>query len=249
MKHLTEEQKNDELVKSLISDGGFSEEVVAGWIEDGTIKLEKSVQTGLDDHGEGDGDGEHEKKEKKDKKDDEKDPDEGGDADGEGDKKDIAKSLGLDVFMKSMKEEILSDLNGQNEEILKSIDSKIEKSLGDIADKFEKSLDAMRKAIVAFGESAPNFKTAGLSKAIIEKSIEHGGGAKDEDNKTVLSVSRDRSVVRELLMKSIDEESDPEIQKSLRENCNAYVLDPIYGAVGEFAAKYMYEHKNVRLVK
>lgn len=224
MKHLTEEQKNDELVKSLISDGGFSEEVVAGWIEDGTIKLEKSVQTGPDDHGEGDGDG-------------------------EGDKKDIAKSLGLDVFMKSMKEEILSDLNGQNEEILKSIDSKIEKSLGDIADKFEKSLDAMRKAIVAFGESAPNFKTAGLSKAIIEKSIEQGGGAKDEDNKTVLSVSRDRSVVRELLMKSIDEESDPTIQKSLRENCNSYVLDPICGAVGEFAAKYMYEHKNVRLVK
>lgn len=222
MKHLTEEQKNDELIKSLISDGGFSEEVVAGWIEDGTIKLEKSVQTGPDDHG---------------------------DADGEGDKKDIAKSLGLDVFMKSMKEEILSDLNGQNEEILKSIDSKIEKSLGDIADKFEKSLDAMRKAIVAFGESAPNFKTAGLSKAIIEKSIEQGGGAKDEDNKTVLSVSRDRSVVRELLMKSIDEESDPTIQKSLRENCNSYVLDPICGAVGEFAAKYMYEHKNVRLVK
>lgn len=63
MVQLTDEQKNDDLVKSLLG-SGFTEEVIAGWIESGSIKLEKSVQSGPDDHGEGDGDGNHEKKEK-----------------------------------------------------------------------------------------------------------------------------------------------------------------------------------------
>jgi hypothetical protein len=73
MVQLTDEQKNDDLVKSLLG-SGFTEEVIAGWIESGSIKLEKSVQSGPDDHGEGDGDGNHEKKEK-DKDKDKKDPD------------------------------------------------------------------------------------------------------------------------------------------------------------------------------
>lgn len=72
MVQLTDEQKNDDLVKSLLG-SGFTEEVIAGWIESGSIKLEKSVQSGPDDHGKGDGDGNHEKKEKdKDKKDPDK---------------------------------------------------------------------------------------------------------------------------------------------------------------------------------
>ena len=107
----------------------------------------------------------------------------------------------------------------------------------------------MRQAIIAFGNSAPEFKSACLSKAIIEKSIEQGGGAKDEDNKTVLSISRDRAVVRELIAKSIDEEADPEIQKALRDNTTAYLLDPIGGDIGKDAALYMYNKKNVRHVK
>lgn len=75
MVQLTDEQKNDDLVKSLLG-SGFTEEVIAGWIESGSIKLEKSVQSGPDDHGEGDGDGNHEKKEKdKDKKEGEGDDD------------------------------------------------------------------------------------------------------------------------------------------------------------------------------
>lgn len=64
MVQLTDEQKNDDLVKSLLG-SGFTEEVIAGWIESGSIKLEKSVQSGPDDHSEGDGDGNHEKKEKR----------------------------------------------------------------------------------------------------------------------------------------------------------------------------------------
>lgn len=253
MVQLTDEQKNDDLVKSLLG-SGFTEEVIAGWIESGSIKLEKSVQSGPDDHGEGDGDGNHEKKKKdKDKEDgeDDDDPDlEKGNGCGDGDKKkdDIAKSLSADII-KSIEDGLLGKFNQSQDDLLKSIPAIVEKALEPITDKIEKSLDGMRQAIIAFGNSAPEFKSAGLSKAIIEKSIEQGGGAKDEDNKTVLSISRDRAVVRELIAKSIDEEADPEIQKSLRDNTTAYLLDPIGGDIGKDAALYMYNKKNVRLVK
>lgn len=262
MVQLTDEQKNDDLVKSLLG-SGFTEEVIAGWIESGSIKLEKSVQSGPDDHGEGDGDGNHEKKEKdKDKKDKtgkdgESDPDGDGN-DGMGDPEpkkevkkqheDIAKSISDDI-MKSIEDNLLGKVEESQADLLKSIPAIVEKALEPITDKIEKSLDGMRQAIIAFGNSAPEFKSAGLSKAIIEKSIEQGGGAKDEDNKTVLSISRDRAVVRELIAKSIDEEADPEIQKSLRDNTTAYLLDPIGGDIGKDAALYMYNKKNVRLVK
>lgn len=258
MVRLTDEQKNDNLVKSLLG-SGFTEEVIAGWIESGSIKLEKSVQSGPDDHGEGDGDGNHEKKEKdKDKKDpDKKEGESDDDTDlekgngcGDGDKKkdDIAKSLSDDII-KSIEDSLFGKFNQSQDDLLKSIPAIVEKALEPITDKIEKSLDGMRQAIIAFGNSAPEFKSAGLSKAIIEKSIEQGGGAKDEDNKTVLSISRDRAVVRELIAKSIDEEADPEIQKSLRDNTTAYLLDPIGGDIGKDAALYMYNKKNVRLVK
>lgn len=257
MVQLTDEQKNDDLVKSLLG-SGFTEEVIAGWIESGSIKLEKSVQSGPDDHGEGDGDGNHEKKEKdKDKKDPDKKKEEGdddpdlekGNGCGDGDKKkdDIAKSLSADII-KSIEDGLLGKFNQSQDDLIKSIPAIVEKALEPITDKIEKSLDGMRQAIIAFGNSAPEFKSAGLSKAIIEKSIEQGG-AKDEDNKTVLSISRDRAVVRELIAKSIDEEADPEIQKSLRDNTTAYLLDPIGGDIGKDAALYMYNKKNVRLVK
>lgn len=241
MVQLTDEQKNDDLVKSLLG-SGFSEEVIAGWIDSGSIKLEKSVQSGPDDHGEGDGDGEHEKKEK-DKEKDKKDPD-----DKSKDKDDIAKSISADI-MKSIEDNLLGKVTQSQDEFMKSLPGVIEQALTPVVDKIEKSLDGMRQAIIAFGDTAPAFKTAGLNKAVIEKSLEMGGGAKDEDNKTILSVSRDRAVVRELITKSIDEETDPEIQKSLRDNTTAYLLDPVCGAIGQDAALYMYNKKNIRLVK
>lgn len=259
MVQLTDEQKNDDLVKSLLG-SGFSEEVIAGWIDSGSIKLEKSVQSGPDDHGEGDGDGEHEKKEKdkeKDKKDpddkdgDKKDPDDvekGCGADKGKDKDDIAKSISADI-MKSIEDNLLGKVTQSQDEFMKSLPGVIEQALTPVVDKIEKSLDGMRQAIIAFGDTAPAFKTAGLNKAVIEKSLEMGGGAKDEDDKTILSVSRDRAVVRELIIKSIDEETDPEIQKSLRDNTTAYLLDPVCGAIGQDAALYMYNKKNIRLVK
>lgn len=258
MLHLTDEQKNDDLIKSLLN-SGFSEEVIAGWIDSGSIKLEKSVQSGSDDHDEDDEDdedGEHEKKEDKveedndiDDEDDEEDFDDvekGGDK-GKG-KDELAKSISADI-MKSIEDNLLGKVTQSQDEFMKSLPGVIEQALTPVVDKIEKSLDGMRQEIIAFGDTAPSFKTAGLNRAVIEKSLEVGGGVKDEDDKTVLSVSRDRAVVRELITKSIEEEANPEIQKSLRDNTTTYLLDPVYGEIGQEAALYMYNKKNVRLVK
>lgn len=267
---LTAEQKEDALVKSLLS-SDFSEETVAEWIATGAIDLAKSTQYGPDDHGEGDGDGEHEKRDKEQEKDEKKvkkeveDEDEDADKDlekgkgkkdcdmGGDNKPDIAKSLGLDDFYKSMSEEILGAVNSQNEEILKSIPAIVQETceayFNPVIDRIEKSMSGMKTAIELFGKQAPAFKSSGLSQAIIEKSIGEGGGFKDESGKTALSVSRDRTVVRELILKSIQEEQDETLAKSLNENAMAYILDPLGGAVGEPVAKYLYEKKGVRLVK
>lgn len=239
MKKLTEEQKNDDLVKSLLG-SGFSEEVIAGWVENGAITLEKSVDS-----------------EDGDKKDpDEEDPDKEGKKDeelekgcGKENKEDeLHKGISSEI-MKSFEDALSEKFKDANEEIMKSLPTVVEGIISPLVSRIEKSIDGMRQAIVAFGNQAPTFKSAGLSKAVIEKSIELGGGAKDEDNKTVLSVSRDRAVVRELIAKSIEEEADPEIQKSLKDNTTAYLLDPICGEIGKEAALYMYNKKNVRLVK
>ena len=68
---LTSEQKEDALVKSLLS-SDFSEETVAEWIATGAIDLAKSTQYGPDDHGEGAGDDVHEKRDKKQEEDEKK---------------------------------------------------------------------------------------------------------------------------------------------------------------------------------
>ena len=246
MAKLTEDQRNDDLIKSLL-EGGFEESVIAGWLEDGTITLEKSVP-------------EEEEEEEKEVKpedgkgpDDKSDPENDDDPDGE---KELEKGCGekdAKGIAKSVTAEVLKSLDSMigthDDDIIKSIGVAVESAVLPFAerfDKIEKSIDGMRAAIEAFGSVAPGFKSAGLNRAVIEKSI---SGGKDEHEKTVLSVSRDRAVVRALIEKSIEEEKDADIQKSLRENTQAYIIDPLGGAIGEMAARYMYDIKNVRLVK
>ena len=245
---LTEEQKNDDLVKSLIA-GGFDEEVIAGWLDSGAITIEKSTQYGPDDYGEGDGDGDDEKRKdkgtKKRKEEDEKEEDfeKGCNKKGK-----IEKSLSDDL-LKSVESLFSEQMSGISSDIVKSLSGALEAALEPIVDKIEKSINAMREAVVQFGNQAPSFKGANLNQAVIEKSVAQGGGVKDENNKVSLSVSRDRAVVRQLIIKSIEEEQDAEIQKSLRENTTAYLLDELEGAIGESAAMYLYTKKGVRLVK
>ena len=147
MVQLTDEQKNDDLVKSLLG-SGFTEEVIAGWIESGSIKLEKSVQSGP----EKDKDKDKKDPDKK-KEEDDDDPDlEKGNGCGDGDKKkdDIAKSLSTDII-KSIEDGLLGKFNQSQDDLIKSIPAIVEKALEPITDKIEKSLDGMRQAIIAFG--------------------------------------------------------------------------------------------------
>ena len=261
---LTDKEKGDAIVKSLL-EGGFSEENVADWIDREVLPITKSQETEEETEDETEETEEVEKgcgkkksvkkseteeeteeteeeteeteEETEDETEETEEVEKGGCVDKEG-KPDIVKAIASDIYRRMKRDAAKQE---------KAKDEAIQKSINDIAERFEKSLNGMRQAIVAFGETAPKFKSSGLNRAIIEKSM--GGGAKDENNKTVLSVSRDRSVVRELLEKAIDEEKDEAIQKSLREETTAYILDPVCGQVGETAARYMYEKKNVRLVK
>lgn len=249
---LTEEQKNDDLVKSLIA-GGFDEEVIAGWLDSGAITIEKSTQYGPDDYGEGDGDGDDEKRKdkgtkKRKEEDDFEDEEEKDFEKGCNKKGKIEKSLSDDL-LKSVESLFSEQMSGISSDIVKSLSGALEAALEPIVDKIEKSINAMREAVVQFGNQAPSFKGANLNQAVIEKSVAQGGGVKDENNKVSLSVSRDRAVVRQLIIKSIEEEQDAEIQKSLRENTTAYLLDELEGAIGESAAMYLYTKKGVRLVK
>lgn len=249
MLKLTENQKNDELIKSLL-DSGFSEETIAGWINSGDITLKSEEPEGdgddkepddvpSDPEGDGDdpeeGDGDDKKKSK------------GCDGDGkEGDGADpeppIAKSFDSEELMKSLTS-VLDERDG----LLKSMVADSFKDVLAKVDGLVKSIDGLVAKIDALGDQAPAFKSAGLNRAVLEKSI--GGGMKDDNDKTVLSVSRDRTVVRALIEKAIDEEKDEAIQKSLRDETLNYLIDPVGGAIGETAARYMYNNKNVRLVK
>lgn len=248
MLKLTENQKNDELVKSLL-DSGFSEETIAGWINSGDITLKSEDPEGDGDGSDPDGastdpEGEGDPKEGNE---DDKKKSEGCDGDGkEGDGADpeppIAKSFDSEELMKSLTS-VLDERDG----LLKSMVTDSFKDVLVRVDGLAKSIDGLVAKIDALGDQAPAFKSAGLNRAILEKSI--GGGVKDDNDKTVLSVSRDRTVVRALIEKAIDEEKDEAIQKSLRDETLNYLIDPVGGAIGETAARYMYNNKNVRLVK
>ncbi len=249
MLKLTENQKNDELIKSLL-DSGFSEEIIAGWINSGdiTLKSEDPEDDGdekepenVPDESEGDGDDPEEGGE------DDKKKSEGCDGDGkEGEGADpeppIAKSFDSEELMKSLTS-VLDERDG----LLKSMVADSFKDVIAKVDGLVKSIDGLVAKIDAIGDQAPAFKSAGLNRAVLEKSI--SGGVKDDNDKTVLSVSRDRTVVRALIEKAIDEEKDEAIQKSLRDETLNYLIDPVGGAIGETAARYMYNNKNVRLVK
>lgn len=248
MLKLTENQKNDELVKSLL-DSGFSEETIAGWINSGDITLKSEEPEGNGDDKEPDnvpddpeGDGDPEKGDGDEKKKSKGCDGDGKEVEGADPEPPIAKSFDSEELMKSLTS-VLDERDG----LLKSMVADSFKDVLTKVDGLVKSIDGLVAKIDALGDQAPAFKSAGLNRAVLEKSI--GGGMKDDNDKTVLSVSRDRTVVRALIEKAIDEEKDEAIQKSLRDETLNYLIDPIGGAIGETAARYMYNNKNVRLVK
>lgn len=243
MKTLTQEQKNDELVKSLL-ESGFAEDVIAGWLDEGAISLTKSEKLDDGDTEEVEDTEDVQKSCGSDKKKAVHDGDDADDDNADEDEE-VEETEEVDVA-KSIREELAKSLTAQHDELIKSIGDAVDAAVNDKFAEIEKSIDGIKEMVKNIGASTPDFKSAGLSRTVIEKSI---SGTKDEHEKTILSVSRDRMVVRSLIEKSIEEEPDADIQKSLRENTQAYLIDPICGAIGEMAARYMYDNKNVRLVK
>lgn len=256
-KKLTKDQLDSDVVKSLLG-AGFEEDVIAGWIKQGRIDLNKSLEDGEEDDdddednggeeiGKSNSDdedlGEDPDDEDEDDEDDDEDlgedpDDENGDDDNKKDEK-IVKSISRDI-VKSINREIQE----MNEEFAKSVSSAIGEVLKPFTEDIKKSLRGMREAISQLGNTAPGFKSGNINRAVIEKSL----GGRDENDKTVLSVSSNRQIVKSLMEKMISEEKDEDLQKSLLAEAQSYLIDPIYGTVGENVARYMYEH-GVRLVK
>ena len=249
---LTKEERNNELVKSLL-EGGFDEDVIKSWIDNGELQIEKSEpdpeseeeedRKDPDDEKGGDPDSESEEEEEDDDENEKKSKKSCGKK-GCG-KGDIAKSLGdiEEDLMKSIHQEVENQFESFSDSIQKSIEDMISEKVSSVLDKIEKSIDTMVRIM---GNQAPGFKGAGLSRAVIEKSL---GGGKDDDNKVVMSVSRDREAVRELISKSIAEETDAVLHKSLVDGTREYLIDPLFGEINREAAQYMFDKKGVRLVK
>ena len=253
---LTKEERNNELVKSLL-DSGFDEDVIKSWIDSGELQIEKSESDPDDEEEEGK---EPDNESGDDRRDPESDPD---DEEEEGDeeeeeenskkscgkkgcgKGDIEKSLDevRSDIVKSIQAEVETQFDTFSETIQKSIEDAVEAKVSGVLDRIEKSLDSMVRIL---GNQVPGFKGAGLTRAVIEKSL---GGGKDDENKVVLSVSRDREAVRELISKSIAEETDATLHKSLVDGTREYLIDPLFGEINREAAQYMFDKKGVRLVK
>ena len=250
---LTKEERNNELVKSLL-EGGFDEDVIKSWIDSGELQIEKSESDPEPEEEEGEKDPDNEGGEEN----RDPDPEEGEEEDEDDDKKskkscgkkgcgkgNIEKSLDevqADI-VKSIQTEVENQFGAFSETIQKSIESAVEAKVSSVLEKIEKSIDTMVRIM---GNQVPGFKGAGLSRAVIEKSL---GGGKDDDNKVVMSVSRDREAVRELISKSIAEETDATLHKSLVDGTREYLIDPLFGEINREAAQYMFDKKGVRLVK
>lgn len=252
---LTKEERNNELVKSLL-EGGFDEDVIKSWIDSGELQIEKSEPDPEPEEEEGEEEKDPDNEGGEEKRDPDPDPEPEEEEGEEGETKkgcgkkgcgkgDIEKSLDevqADI-VKSIQTEVGNQFGAFSETIQKSIESAVEAKVSSVLEKIEKSIDSMVRIM---GNQVPGFKGAGLSRAVIEKSL---GGGKDEDNKVVMSVSRDREAVRELISKSIAEETDATLHKSLVDGTREYLIDPLFGEINREAAQYMFDKKGVRLVK
>lgn len=248
---LTKEERNNELVKSLL-EGGFDEDVIKSWIDSGELQIEKS-EPEPEEEEEKEPDNEEGGEEKRDPEPEPEEEEEKGEEEkskkscgkkgcGKGDIEKSLDEVQADI-VKSIHTEVENQFETFSETIQKSIESAVEAKVSSVLEKIEKSIDSMVRIM---GNQVPGFKGAGLSRAVIEKSL---GGGKDEDNKVVMSVSRDREAVRELISKSIAEETDATLHKSLVDGTREYLIDPLFGEINREAAQYMFDKKGVRLVK
>lgn len=216
-------QKDKELLNLLKSYGLTDED-----IKDGIMK--GNIKVGADD----------EEVENKDKE--EEAP--------ESSEKELDMEKGKDKKEEKPKEEAKIEKSEVEVDLMKSFDEKF----GEIGSKLDE-VNLLKSQVVELTDlvksmngiiekisSAPNAPRYVGNVNFLEK-----GGVKDEDGKTVLSVSRQKEDVENLLMKAMDDEKDSILKSQLEEdlvNLNASGVEP-----SAATAMYLYNQKGIRLQK
>lgn len=213
------EFKDDPLYKAL-ENSGFSAEDIATMVENGDVTFEKSKSVA-------------------DMKESEKKED---------------KNIGND-------KKHIDDLKKDEKEDIKEKEDKVEKSFSmDDMKAFGASLAAnivkgmtevmnerfgnIEKSLESFGAQTPSFKGVQTS-AVLEKSMKP---EVDEDGKTLLSVTKQRSLVMAAINKAV-ENAGEELEKSIGDDALIFLADSQAETIGQDLAKFMYEKYNIKFQK
>lgn len=145
-----------------------------------------------------------------------------------------------------------SEETPKEEKIEKSDNSDLIKSFEDRftqVDELKKSISGltemlsnMNAKIEAIGNEAPEPKSVRQVQY-----FEKGETLKDEEDRTILSVSKDREQIGEIMLKSMSEEKDDLMKGQLESD----LMNVIGGnsLPTENVCKYLYENKGIRIVK
>lgn len=224
-----QEVKNDPLYKAL-ENSGFSEEDIASMVERGDVTFEKSKTVAemkdsekKEDKNIGD-DKKHEDALKEDVKEDEKN------------KKDLKEDI-KEKEDKVEKSFSMDDMKAFGASLVANIVKGMTEVMNERFGNIEKSLET-------FGAQTPSFKGIQTS-AVLEKSMKP---EVDEEGKTLLSVTKQRSLVTAAINKAIENVGD-EIEKSVGDDVLAFLADTEATTIGKDLAKFMYENYNIKFQK
>ena len=223
------EFKNDPLYKAL-ENSGFSAEDIASMVERGDVTFEKSKTVAeMKDS---------EKKEEKNIGNDKKHEDALKEDEKE-DKKDV-KDLKEDIKEKEDKVEksfSMDDMKAFGASLAANIVKGTTEVMNERFGNIEKSLES-------FGAQTPSFKGVQTS-AVLEKSMKP---EVDEDGKTLLSVTKQRPLVKAAINKAI-ENAGEELEKSIGDDALIFLADSQAETIGQDLAKFMYEKYNIKFQK
>jgi hypothetical protein len=148
------------------------------------------------------------------------------------------------------KEEAKIEKSEVEADLIKSFDEKFE-SIGTKLDEvtlLKSQVEELTDLIKSMGESIEKISgTPNPQRYVGNVNFLEKGGVKDEEGKTVLSVSRQKEDVENLLMKAIDDESDSIFKSQLEEdlvNLNTAGIEPTAST-----AMYFFKEKGIRLQK
>lgn len=237
--------EDNKLVKSMLN-AGFSPAYIAEQIEKGGIKVEKSCKKVAKAEFDEKDDKAAEEASEQLKHTEEDEYDEGFD---EGEKEEEEKALKAKKSrLKKAKvrakakeaEEEDDDIDEEKVEMKKELET-VKKGMEEMKDLFKSFMEKV-------SNKAPEFKSDALGRAAtLEKSMNF---EKDDSGKLVLSVTKDRNVVREAIAKSITECKDESIKKSLQADSMAYLTDPYADGtyIGKSVAYHLFNEHGIRLI-